>query len=98
MLEQLLHLHLVHDIERVIPLIQVEYWLAHHLVQLGNVVLPLQVIHEAPLNVVIQQLTLGNQRIDLLLFYLPRNAIDQQRILYRVVLAQHGIKPVVFPI
>lgn len=75
-----------------------ENGLTHQLVNLRNMILPLQIIHEAFLNIVVQQLTLSNKRIDFLLTNFPRNSIDEHCILDGVVLAEHWILLVVFAV
>eukprot|EP00356_Strombidium_inclinatum_P001812 CAMPEP_0170513290 /NCGR_PEP_ID=MMETSP0208-20121228/67322_1 /TAXON_ID=197538 /ORGANISM="Strombidium inclinatum, Strain S3" /LENGTH=87 /DNA_ID=CAMNT_0010797013 /DNA_START=669 /DNA_END=929 /DNA_ORIENTATION=+ len=87
MVEEGSHIHLENDIEGVELLSEAEDRLFHEAVQLRNVRLPLKVGIQAGFNVLVQSLALRNQRVDVALTDLPRDAVDEQGVLDGVVLA-----------
>ena len=54
MLQQALHVHLKHDIQRVLPLCHMEDWLRHELVKLRNMLLSEKIALERLLEVGVQ--------------------------------------------
>jgi len=74
----------------------VEDWLGHKLVQLRNMVLPFKVLAQGFLDVVLKRGALGDQRVDLLPFYLPGYSVNQEGVLYCIVLAEHWVQLDVF--
>ena len=98
MLQQLLHVHLVHYIKAVFPLSHVKNGLTHELVEHQNVVLLLEVSHQRFDQVVIQKRTLGDERVDLLLLDLPADSENQQCILDGVELIDNGVLLWIFAI
>jgi len=90
-LEEVLHVHFEHDIQRVLALSHVEDALSHKSVQLRDVVLHLKILRERVLDILIERRALSDERVDLLPLDLPGDAVDEQRVLDGVVLAENGV-------
>ena len=60
--------------------------------------LSLQVSFETQVNIVIQKWTFGNEGIDLLFCNLPRDSVNEQRVLDSVKLGKHGIEFILGPV
>jgi hypothetical protein len=69
----------------------VEDWLRHEPVQNQDVVLLLEEKIKAVHEIVLKQLTFGNQRVYLFSFNLPTNSVNQKSNLDGVVLAHQWI-------
>lgn len=89
--EQVAEIHLEHEVQGVFFLEQAPDWLANQLVELSNVVLFLKVFVERLKNVIVQEVALGDQRIDLLLFDFERNPVVKQGYFDRVELTQDRV-------
>jgi hypothetical protein len=91
MLKKLLHVHFVHDIKTVFSLCHVKDRLSHEFVQHQNVVLLLEEKLQSLDKVVLEQLALGNERVNLLLLNFPADSVDQETDLDRIVLRDYWI-------
>jgi len=74
----------------------VEDGLRHKFVELRDVVLPLKVEPQRALDIGLNGRALGDERVDLLALDLPGDAVDEQRVLDRVELTEHGVHLDVF--
>ena len=87
-----MHVHFVHDIKTILSFIHVEDWLSHELVKGQDIVLSLEVVTQRVNEECLKKGTLGDERVDLLLFNLPANSVDKQSNFDRVVLIDHGVR------
>ena len=89
--QQLIHVHLQHDVETVFLFFEVQDWLAKQLIQLGHVVLVVEVVDDALHYEFVEHLTLCDQLVDVLVLNLPANPVQEQSVLDRIVLTQHWV-------
>ena len=92
MLEKLLHVHLVHNIQTVFSFSCVQNWFLHKFMKSQNVILKLKICTEWLCQVCLKHLTLGDQRVNFLIFNFPADSVNKQRYLYCVILVYHGIQ------
>ena len=89
--EKAFHPHFKHHIKRVLSFSHVEDWFSHESIQLWDVMLLLKIAFQTLMDVSVQQRTLCNQRVDLLLLDFPWDSVNQQGVLDGVELIQHGV-------
>jgi hypothetical protein len=77
-LEQFLHVHFIHDVKAIFSFSHMQDRLSHELVQGHNIVLFFKVCAERFDQVVLEQSTFGNQRVDLSLLNFEADPVDQQ--------------------
>eukprot|EP00356_Strombidium_inclinatum_P015275 CAMPEP_0170483192 /NCGR_PEP_ID=MMETSP0208-20121228/2914_1 /TAXON_ID=197538 /ORGANISM="Strombidium inclinatum, Strain S3" /LENGTH=240 /DNA_ID=CAMNT_0010756137 /DNA_START=2112 /DNA_END=2834 /DNA_ORIENTATION=+ len=89
--EQRLHVHLQHEVEAVLLILEVEDGLAHHAFQVDDIMVAVEEGDEALLDVLVDLVALRRQRVHLLLLDLKTDAVHLQGIFHRVVLGEHRV-------
>ena len=96
MLQELLHIHLVHDIERVFSLSHMQNWFTHEFVEHEDIILLLKVDTQGSDEIRLQKLALRNQGVYLLLLDLPADPINQQSQLDSIEGVDNWVLPSLF--
>lgn len=96
MLQESLHVHLIHDIKAILSLNHMQNRLWHEFVKNQDIVALLKEQAKTIDEILLKQLAFSNQRVDLLLFNFVTNSVDQQGHFYCVVLRDQWIQFRVF--